>query len=222
MIGMVRRLRDFSEHDCLCLNLPRPHILQAAHNLAVLAEAQQEAQRLRQELEASAYGVIALTEHGRIQDMGAHAWRWLEEYFGASARQATSLPEILQRWVAQQTLEASSDDVPPLHPPLVLEQAGKRLVVRLVTEGTGQARLVLHEQRTERSPMLLQSFGLTTLQAEVLFWVAHGKTNAEVGAILGMRVGTVRKHLEHVYQKLDVDNRGSCYLLRSRSPWHVL
>ncbi len=51
----------------------------------------------------------------------------------------------------QQTLEAPGDDVPPRRTPLVVERAGKRLVVRLVTEGPGQARLMLHEQRTERS-----------------------------------------------------------------------
>jgi DNA-binding CsgD family transcriptional regulator len=109
----------------------------------------------------------------------------------------------------QQTLEAPGDDVPPLHPPLVIERASKRLVVRLVTEDIGQARLVLHEQRTERSATLLQSLGLTARQAEVLFWVAHGKSNAEVGTILGLREGTVRKHLEHVYARLGVENRST-------------
>ncbi len=80
VIGVAcnRRRQDFSARDRLCLNLLRPHILQAAENLAVLAKAQQEVQQVQQELEAMERGVIVLTERGRIQDIRAHActgWR---------------------------------------------------------------------------------------------------------------------------------------------------
>jgi DNA-binding CsgD family transcriptional regulator len=53
----------------------------------------------------------------------------------------------------------------------------------------------------------LQALGLTAHQAEVLLWVAQGKSNGEVGVILGMREGTVRKHLEHIYTRLGVEHR---------------
>lgn len=39
--------------------------------------------------------------------------------------------------------------------------------------------------------------------------MAQGKTNADVGGMLNISTGTVRKYLEHIYQKLDVDNRGA-------------
>ena len=44
-------------------------------------------------------------------------------------------------------------------------------------------------------------------EAEVLSWVAKGKTNAEIGLILKISVETVKKHLEHIYHKLWVENR---------------
>jgi DNA-binding CsgD family transcriptional regulator len=34
-----------------------------------------------------------------------------------------------------------------------------------------------------------------------------GKTNGEVGEIIGARPMTIKKHLEHIYDKLGVPNR---------------
>jgi len=48
---------------------------------------------------------------------------------------------------------------------------------------------------------------LTRREAEVLRWVAAGKSDAQIGAILGISARTVQKHLEHAYQKLGVENR---------------
>ena len=48
---------------------------------------------------------------------------------------------------------------------------------------------------------------LSTREAEILGWVARGKTNREIASILCVSPHTVRKHLEHAYQKLDVHTR---------------
>jgi DNA-binding CsgD family transcriptional regulator len=48
---------------------------------------------------------------------------------------------------------------------------------------------------------------LTEREAEVLQWVALGKTNQEIAALLVVSPHTVRKHLENVYDKLDVHTR---------------
>ena len=42
---------------------------------------------------------------------------------------------------------------------------------------------------------------------QVLRWVACGKTNRDIGDILGLSPRTVNKHLEHVYVKLGVETR---------------
>ncbi len=54
---------------------------------------------------------------------------------------------------------------------------------------------------------LIGAFGLTPREAEVLRWVAAGKTNREIGLILGLSPRTVTKHLEHVFAKLGVETR---------------
>lgn len=48
---------------------------------------------------------------------------------------------------------------------------------------------------------------LTPREREVLDWVAAGKTNRDVAAILGASARTVEKHLERIYEKLGVETR---------------
>jgi DNA-binding CsgD family transcriptional regulator len=48
---------------------------------------------------------------------------------------------------------------------------------------------------------------LTPREREVLLWVARGKSNREIAAILYLAPSTIRKHLENVYDKLGVSNR---------------
>ena len=53
------------------------------------------------------------------------------------------------------------------------------------------------------STTALESLGLTQREAEVLFWVARDKSNTEIAKVLDCCEGTVRKHLEHLYKKLE-------------------
>jgi DNA-binding NarL/FixJ family response regulator len=59
------------------------------------------------------------------------------------------------------------------------------------------------------SPEQLVPLGLTPREAEVLFWVAQGKTNPEIATITGVQLTTIKKHLESIYAKLGVENRTS-------------
>ena len=51
------------------------------------------------------------------------------------------------------------------------------------------------------------ALGLTAREAEVLHWISCGKTNYEIGVILEMHTATVKKHVEHIFKKLGVENR---------------
>ena len=48
---------------------------------------------------------------------------------------------------------------------------------------------------------------LTARQTELLHLVADGCTNAQIGRRLGISANTVRKHLENVFERLDVQSR---------------
>ncbi|WP_319517543.1 response regulator transcription factor [uncultured Martelella sp.] len=56
---------------------------------------------------------------------------------------------------------------------------------------------------------LRKNFPLTVRESEVLLWIAKGKTNRDIGDILGLSTRTVNKHLEQIYVKLGVENRAS-------------
>ncbi|MDP2255689.1 MAG: helix-turn-helix transcriptional regulator [Polaromonas sp.] len=49
--------------------------------------------------------------------------------------------------------------------------------------------------------------GLTQREADVMHWLACGKTDAEIAALLSISPRTVQKHLEHIYVKLGVETR---------------
>ena len=65
--------------------------------------------------------------------------------------------------------------------------------------------------------MLRDALGLTVREAEVLLWLSRGKTNRDIGEILGLSPRTVNKHLEQVFLKLSVDNRASATALAVRT-----
>ena len=48
---------------------------------------------------------------------------------------------------------------------------------------------------------------LTRRECEVMLWVADGLSNAEIASVLVVERSTVRKHLEHIYEKLGVRSR---------------
>jgi DNA-binding NarL/FixJ family response regulator len=54
---------------------------------------------------------------------------------------------------------------------------------------------------------LIERFRLTPRAAEVLLWVAQGKTNPEVASILQISESTVKKHMMEVMDVLGVDTR---------------
>ncbi len=53
----------------------------------------------------------------------------------------------------------------------------------------------------------LEELGLTPREAEVLLWVAQGKSNPEIALILGAAENTIKVHLSHLFEKLGADNR---------------
>jgi DNA-binding CsgD family transcriptional regulator len=82
----------------------------------------------------------------------------------------------------------------------------------------------------------LPSPELTPREAEVLFWISQGKSNRDIGIILGAKTGTICKHVGHILSKLNVENRTSAALAaletrrsaadksknRSGKPWAVV
>ena len=54
-----------------------------------------------------------------------------------------------------------------------------------------------------------QEVPLTKREIEILGWIAEGRTTREIAAILVVSPHTVRKHIEHILEKLDVRTRSA-------------
>ncbi len=163
---------------------------------------------LSQALELSGQGVILLTKNGRVLLISPRARSWLAEYFGASPSRSTNrLPDSLRRWRKRQEAQfGGADGVPPPRTPFISERGRKRLVVRHLCNAE-TCHLFLEEQPTARQAAAFVPPDMTRREIEVLQWVAQGKTNMEIGSILGLSHRTVQKHLEHVFKKLGVETR---------------
>ncbi|MBI5767557.1 MAG: response regulator [Verrucomicrobia bacterium] len=69
--------------------------------------------------------------------------------------------------------------------------------------------LVLEEEHAPPGPSALLALGLTPRQAEVAYWVAQGKSNPDIGTILGASPRTIDKHMERILERLGLENRAS-------------
>lgn len=72
--------------------------------------------------------------------------------------------------------------------------------------------LVLEERGDPPGPRALMRLGITAREAEVLYWIAQGKSNPDIATILGANVRTVHKHVEHLFQKLGLETRNAAML----------
>ncbi len=63
----------------------------------------------------------------------------------------------------------------------------------------------------------LEKLGISPREAEVLLWVAQGKGNHDIAAILNLSPATVKKHTIHIFEKLGVESRVSAMLIAIES-----
>lgn len=71
--------------------------------------------------------------------------------------------------------------------------------------------LALHRMHQHEDQRTTQAMAPVTLlskrEIQVLHWVKNGKTNQEIGLILGISAPTVKNHLQKIMRKLNVNNR---------------
>jgi len=65
--------------------------------------------------------------------------------------------------------------------------------------------------------ILQNALALTPREADVLLWIARGKSNRDASEILNISARTVNKHLEQVFIKLGVENRAAAAAIATRA-----
>jgi DNA-binding CsgD family transcriptional regulator len=117
-----------------------------------------------------------------------------------------AVPQPLKEWL--RTAASSGGAAPP---PILDVAGGRQLRLSLLSSTGGGEFLfrIASEDGADQEAALRRHFSLTGREAEVLLWIAQGKSNRDIGEILGLSPRTVNKHLEQIYQKLGVENRAS-------------
>ena len=162
--------------------------------------------QFRTAFEECAQAVAVAYWRGMIRLRTERARVLIAKYFGPE-RPSAWLPAPLRAWAKEGLAELGRGAGRGDGRPLVIERGGKRLVVRVVPDRKRREYLLLiDEMRPDAAPEL-DGIGLSPRESEVLSWVARGKTNADIAAILVISPRTVQKHLEHVFEKLGVETR---------------
>jgi DNA-binding NarL/FixJ family response regulator len=154
-----------------------------------------------------AIGLDPLTRSVRSVWQTPLARRLMHDYFGAGPAQ---IPEALLAWLqTESSPEAGGREPRPMQLQREVEGVARQLVFTLQQRtGDGDLLVVMREvSDTAAVDAIVQAFKLTLREAEVLYWVVKGKTNRDIGDILGSSPATVKKHLERVYVKLGAETR---------------
>jgi len=163
------------------------------------------AQSARIALDAAGRHLVAFGPDGQVLWSTPQANRLLER----SGVDAALQPDMSRRFVAWRSSEGSAlvpgggfELETAAAPRLQFEYLG-------VVGGDEYLFRAARVQEEGQEDLLRQHFGLTARESDVLLWIARGKSNKDIGDILGLSPRTVNKHLEQVYTKLGVENRAS-------------
>lgn len=194
---------------------PREVMARMGVHLRTARHAREDAnqrQQVHNALDAFGYASITVrVTDGKVLWQTSLARDLLAKYGGAAERGHCVSAEVLT-WLQRTSAMPPGGSEPPR---LVLAEGTGRLSLRLHQrvgdEDDGSDWLMVMQESSEQaaSDALAQTFGLTAREAEVLYWVVKGKTNRDIGDILGSSAGTVKKQLEKVFEKMGVDTRTS-------------
>ena len=208
-ICAVRGGRDFSERDRRVLDVIRPHLVHAYDIATAASDRAAELALLADGIDAAGAAAVVLRADDGIRLATARARQLLHEYFDGGMDDGERLPEAVVAWLAAGEMpSADRNTPPPLRRPLVVARTRARLSIRLLERGAARI-LLLQEERTGLLPEDLAPLGVSAREAEVLLWLTLGKTDAEIGMILGISPRTVSHTVERVYRKLGVASRAA-------------
>ncbi len=160
------------------------------------------AQSARVALDAAGRHLLAVRADGTILWSTPQATRLINAATGSNDGL-----DIVSRTIGEWMEKQASRDMP-----LVITQSDRPSLQFTFLGAVGADEYLFRLTTTNDKSgdaLLRDRFSLTTRESEVLVWIAKGKSNRDIGEILGLSARTVNKHLEQIYVKLGVENRAS-------------
>lgn len=157
-------------------------------------------EQTRHAIDAAGQAVIALSASGEILWQTPLATRLLSPALTESGQ----LPSVIHDWLLG---ACRGRETPALN---TISGAQHLTLSRIQDNEEDNILILIQTQDPVPEPaVLMQACKITLREAEVLYWVTLGKTNRDIGDILGTSPRTINKHLEHVFSKLGVETRTS-------------
>jgi DNA-binding response OmpR family regulator len=172
--------------------------------MAVHVQGARQARQARNALDAFGHATLVVrAADGKIVWKTPLARDLLMQHFGGGELDAAVLAWVRDELVRRAVVGATPGE------PLTLARQNRRLILALHEQTGDDEWLIVMRESSDQVVIdaLGAAFKLTTREAEVLYWLAKGKTNRDIGDILGSSPATVKKHLERVYVKLGVETR---------------
>jgi len=211
-----RKRASFTERDRSMLNLLRFHVSEACNTAkgcpALALSSVLEA------LESLVGGsIVTLDGSGKVQFCSDLAQRYFESFFPNGGPVSDGLPASVRGWILREITHFESDELGIRRPqPLLVRRGERTLHIRVarIKERVGFV-LLLRAEDPAFALAKLSILGLGARPTEVLYWLAKGKTNKEIGMILSMASETVKAHLKDIYSRLAVENRATAAVMIS-------
>ncbi len=145
-------------------------------------------------LDSTGQHMAALSDAGTVIWTTEQAQAFID---GFSSKEKRHLKDWLQATATNDTLE--------------VQQGNNTLILTYIKLQSDGSHLVKFKSQNLKlaTQTLKLKLKITRREADVLFWVAQGKTDWEIAQILSISERTVNKHLEQIYRKLGVNNRTS-------------
>lgn len=174
-------------------------------------------QSARSALDASGRYLLAANRAGKVLWATPQAGKLLGKAFPDFNAERDLLPDPIRGWLARHQDRSTSGTADSIN----INAAGRgiQLELSLISQiGADQVLLRLIDGDPKDDQLILRDkLQLTQREAEVLLWIARGKSNRDVAEILTLSPRTVNKHLEQIFNKLGVENRTSAAALAART-----
>jgi DNA-binding CsgD family transcriptional regulator len=199
--------RDYGSRERQMLDVLRPHLTQAFHNVQAWERMNERRSSLRRLFQTLNKALIEIDRNGKIIWTSPGAESFFLRHRLRDPKLASYVPSPLLDWLLNSTRRRESQRMlsTPAKP-LRLRTAYGILTVHLL-ETTERVHLLFEDQSgTFPSDGELAS-QLSPREWEVLRILPTGSSNDQIARLLGISGRTVQKHLEGIYAKLGVENR---------------
>jgi len=155
----------------------------------------------RNALDTAKQFVLAVNSKGEILWATPETEKLLADHFSESNPDDHRLSSAITKWLDGDSM---TND-------LILQTDKAPVTLRHIKTIHAEEHLlrIVGQEILLDANILEAALPITRREAEVLMWVAQGKTNREIGEILSLSPRTVNKHLEQIYTKIHVDNRAA-------------